>query len=152
MDRTFTEKPLDCKWSGWAKWSDCSQSCGKGSQTRERSIEMLARNGGSPCRGKGKQKRSCQIASCPSKLLSQIQKLSKYFTAPMRTIQQVRPVKYMLNCTKRTTCHSRKTSQTKYHKNLVFSISIFVLFAMAVCVAYFLTCCWPKIAKPIRIL
>ena len=108
MDRTFTEKPLDCKWSGWAKWSDCSQSCGKGSQTRERSIEMLARNGGSPCRGKGKQKRSCQIASCPSKLLSQIQKLSKYFTAPMRTIQQVRPVKYMLSCTKRTTCHTRK--------------------------------------------
>ena len=66
--------PIDCKWTEFSLWSECSQSCGGGVQSRERTIEILARNGGQPCRGETREKRQCNTHKCPRTLfiLSQI--------------------------------------------------------------------------------
>nr|XP_040563799.1 uncharacterized protein LOC121114036 isoform X11 [Lepeophtheirus salmonis] len=56
---------IDCKWSDFSSWSDCSQSCNGGVQFRERKILILARQGGSPCRGERKESRVCSTQQCP---------------------------------------------------------------------------------------
>ena len=61
--------PIDCKWTEFSLWSECSQSCGGGVQSRERTIEILARNGGQPCRGETREKRQCNTHKCPRTFL-----------------------------------------------------------------------------------
>ena len=56
---------MDCKWSDFSAWGECSQSCGSGTQVRERSILMLPRNGGRACRGDARQRRPCNTFKCP---------------------------------------------------------------------------------------
>merc|ERR1711907_766161 len=41
--------PIDCTWTSWGEWSDCTASCGKGKQSRIREIAFLEMNGGKPC-------------------------------------------------------------------------------------------------------
>ena len=62
--------PIDCKWTDYTEWSECSQSCEGGIQTRERTIEILARNGGQPCRGETREKRQCNTHKCPRRFNS----------------------------------------------------------------------------------
>ncbi|CAD6185304.1 unnamed protein product [Caenorhabditis auriculariae] len=48
------------KWSEWEEWSDCSTTCGQGSQKRLRKCVN-----GYECTGPANEMRFCQIASCP---------------------------------------------------------------------------------------
>ena len=53
-------------WSSWGIWSDCSQSCGGGSQTRRRACTSPSpSNGGVGCPGRDVQNRSCNGNGCP---------------------------------------------------------------------------------------
>ena len=60
--------PVDCRWSDYSDWTDCSVTCGSGGvQTRERTILLLARRGGRPCSGESKETRQCNLQKCPRK-------------------------------------------------------------------------------------
>jgi hypothetical protein len=51
----------------WSAWSVCSQKCGSGNQTRERTIKTLPLYGGTPCPTNLKETQSCQDNSqCPT--------------------------------------------------------------------------------------
>lgn len=41
--------PVDCVMSDWSQWTDCSTSCGTGSQMRYRHIKQNPSDGGSLC-------------------------------------------------------------------------------------------------------
>ena len=38
--------PMNCLWSPWSDWSECSAECGEGQMVRERSVVLPAKNGG----------------------------------------------------------------------------------------------------------
>jgi hypothetical protein len=56
--------PIHCNVGTWSDWSTCSKTCGKGFQTRIRSVATHAKHGGYTCPNlKGQQ--SCTVAACP---------------------------------------------------------------------------------------
>jgi len=78
---------VDCEWSSWGSFSDCSKSCGKGEQTRTRDIKTEAENGGKPCGNIFKESNDCNTQACG--------KQSKIFLAV--TIVVVVVAKYCLS-------------------------------------------------------
>ncbi|XP_071117871.1 A disintegrin and metalloproteinase with thrombospondin motifs adt-1-like isoform X2 [Haliotis cracherodii] len=56
--------PVDGVWKTWAAWSECSTSCGKGSQWRQRSCEGPFYHG-QECQGESRQTQECQVRECP---------------------------------------------------------------------------------------
>ncbi|KAF8561358.1 hypothetical protein P879_00953, partial [Paragonimus westermani] len=57
---------VDGDWSVWSPWSECSQPCGHGSQTRSRTCSNPEpRNGGTYCVGENTEARTCLISFCP---------------------------------------------------------------------------------------
>ena len=63
---------VNCKWSDFGSWSNCSAPCGKGEQNRTRTVLAAASNGGNDCTGTHEEKRACKIEECPGtgKILS----------------------------------------------------------------------------------
>lgn len=57
--------PIHGKWKKWGNWSDCSVTCGNGTQTRYRDCSSHG-HGGKDCWGKGLQARPCQKYPCKS--------------------------------------------------------------------------------------
>jgi len=63
-NRPPVHHPLDCEVGAWGDWSDCSLTCGKGLQTRSRSIKE-AIDGGKACGAfVAKEMRNC-FTECP---------------------------------------------------------------------------------------
>ena len=58
---------MNCAWSNWGKFSECSKSCGKGVQKRTRSIVTPAKNGGKACTDPNNEEKVCNIEACPGK-------------------------------------------------------------------------------------
>ncbi|XP_053322587.1 SCO-spondin-like [Spea bombifrons] len=57
---------LDGGWGPWSPWTSCSQTCGKGIQTRSRKCDSpTPQNGGRDCQAEGQQQRDCQDVECP---------------------------------------------------------------------------------------
>ncbi|CAE7372890.1 HMCN1 [Symbiodinium microadriaticum] len=63
---------VDCEWNDWADWSKCVAStapCGRGQETRSRSVQRRAASGEKPslleggraCEGQGVEQRSCHV-------------------------------------------------------------------------------------------
>ena len=53
---------MNCEWSLWGSWSECSVTCGPpgdGLQTRGRHIHQKAENGGRKCTGEKVENRIC---------------------------------------------------------------------------------------------
>jgi hypothetical protein len=49
-------------WSGWAAWSYCSLTCGRGTRTRSRRCDSPPpENGGRDCQGEATQSKECQV-------------------------------------------------------------------------------------------
>ena len=70
MDFSFNAAgpPVDCEYSAFGPWSECSRRCGGGFRSRERSIQILARRGGKPCRGGSRETQICNKQPCPRKM------------------------------------------------------------------------------------
>merc|ERR1712106_142383 len=47
----LTLLPMNCLWSPWSDWTECSTSCGAGKKERQRSVVIPEKNGGA-CLGK----------------------------------------------------------------------------------------------------
>ena len=56
---------VDCEWSRFSDWSECSVSCGGGIQRRRRTILVEADRGGRRCVGRSEETRICNSKSCP---------------------------------------------------------------------------------------
>jgi len=68
MTKSCTQKrPIDCKFSSWHVWTDCSASCGEGHHSRQRRINTKADNGGAPCVGATTEWAKCEVKPCISK-------------------------------------------------------------------------------------
>ncbi len=59
--------PVDCSY-GWTGWSECSASCGTGTQKRDPIIYSWPRNGGRAC--PNTDSRTCNIEACTKDTLS----------------------------------------------------------------------------------
>jgi len=61
------ECPVDCEWSSWMPWTQCSVTCGGGSQTRVRfPNNPAAAYGGADCVGDDEECQDCNLQPCPS--------------------------------------------------------------------------------------
>jgi len=58
--------PRDCTWGPWSQWTTCTVSCGTGPETRSRSPNSTALNGGQPCTGPSTDTRTCDKGCCPT--------------------------------------------------------------------------------------
>jgi Spondin-like TSP1 domain/Thrombospondin type 1 domain len=56
--------PVDCVVSGWSEWSDCSNKCGPGTQTRARKVITQPEHGGMLC-PEQLEKKECMNKRCP---------------------------------------------------------------------------------------
>ena len=67
IDNLIVDGKIDCQWSKFSEWTDCDKTCGGGFQYRDRSIKLLARKGGKPCKGEAREKRKCNNRKCARK-------------------------------------------------------------------------------------
>lgn len=68
LDHTETctdnpECPIDCQWSTWTTWQNCSVSCGVGQEERSRYRQTIAQHNGIACVGATKQTQACGMTS-----------------------------------------------------------------------------------------
>ena len=61
---TFCTDPIDCQWSSWSQFQDCSKSCGVGSQFFQRGQRVKFENGGKDCVGNYIKVEECNIRPC----------------------------------------------------------------------------------------
>jgi len=62
--------PVDCVWSDWGEFEDCSVSCSSGSgdqgkRSRRRLVARAARYDGQPCEGPFEEEAVCSTHACP---------------------------------------------------------------------------------------
>ena len=62
------KKKLDCQWSEWSSYSNCSVPCGTGKQTRSREKTVEEQYGGL-CSGSEEDTIICTLNPCPSKII-----------------------------------------------------------------------------------
>lgn len=56
--------PQPCEVSAWSSWSECSLTCGSGSRSRSRTVDVEAKHGGA-CDDALEAKEDCKLAECP---------------------------------------------------------------------------------------
>jgi len=56
--------PIDCTWSEWDPWGECSKPCGNGTQTRARK-SVPEKDGGAVCDGSSTMNQGCNPTACP---------------------------------------------------------------------------------------
>ena len=57
-------KLVDCRWSDWTMWTQCSKTCGDGTSQRERSQQFKSGGSGNLCKGSYTEEKMCNSA-CP---------------------------------------------------------------------------------------
>ncbi|KAL3040790.1 hypothetical protein OYC64_011733 [Pagothenia borchgrevinki] len=55
---------VDCEWSSWSPWTPCSESCGTGQQSSNRTILQPSLYGGAPCKGPDRRTTTCIAPDC----------------------------------------------------------------------------------------
>jgi hypothetical protein len=85
--------PVDCKLSGWNKWSKCSQHCGGGIKARVRTVKTHASAGGKKCPNHNEIKRCntqpCHWKESPAPMLDYRQRYTVWFTTKQATTGKV---------------------------------------------------------------
>jgi cysteine-rich repeat protein len=56
--------PVDCKYTSWSAWGQCSAQCGIGSHSRKRIVERKSKNGGTPCDRPLTETQQCKTKHC----------------------------------------------------------------------------------------
>jgi len=59
------ECPVDCEWTAWTPWQNCSKSCNVGVTSRSRSKAPIESSGGVPCAGLSNEQKTCNTQGCP---------------------------------------------------------------------------------------
>eukprot|EP00928_Gymnodinium_smaydae_P017931 TRINITY_DN16839_c0_g1_i1.p1 TRINITY_DN16839_c0_g1~~TRINITY_DN16839_c0_g1_i1.p1 ORF type:complete len:1540 (+),score=305.14 TRINITY_DN16839_c0_g1_i1:64-4620(+) len=54
----------DCVFSDWTAWGPCSVQCGTGESSRTRTVQKIAQNGGSGCKGAVEELQKCMVEDC----------------------------------------------------------------------------------------
>jgi len=57
--------PVNCEWTEWGAWADCTRTCGGGRSSRSRLRALEAANGGQDCPGGAVEQRACGTEGCP---------------------------------------------------------------------------------------
>jgi hypothetical protein len=65
-DFFYTFYSVDCKWSDWSEWGDCSKTCGGGVQNATRVKLQEELYDGLPCDGEATRQQDCNPDQCPS--------------------------------------------------------------------------------------
>ena len=60
---------VDCQWTDWGNWTQCSVTCNGGTRTRSRQYLVTAQYGGKGCAGEGIQTNTCNTQPCPGEHL-----------------------------------------------------------------------------------
>ena len=68
------EHPVNCQWSIWSQYSECTKSCGGGTQFKSR-IKIIPESDGGTCLGEYVVTTNCNIQSCQGKLTMYLQLL-----------------------------------------------------------------------------
>jgi len=55
---------VECKWSPWSSWENCTASCGGGVTNRKRYVTQQAAWGGLPCTGGNSEQDACNVQGC----------------------------------------------------------------------------------------
>ena len=55
---------VDCIWSSYGEWTECSKTCGWGLKTAKRKIAQPALYGGKECTGTALSTEKCKLQSC----------------------------------------------------------------------------------------
>ena len=64
----FNYNSVDGGWSEFGDWSDCSATCGGGTQTKTRTCNNPApAHGGLDCQGESGETQNCNTQECPGK-------------------------------------------------------------------------------------
>ena len=61
---TYYTAVVDAEWQDWGQWSQCSVSCGQGSQLRARACSGALFGGNDQCSGDSTDARDCKISEC----------------------------------------------------------------------------------------
>ena len=65
------ELVVDGGWGDYGEWSECSEECGGGSQTRSRSCDSPSpAHGGADCDGESSETRACNEQNCSGDFLT----------------------------------------------------------------------------------
>ena len=73
----YSNNPVDGGWSE-PEWSECSATCGGGTQTRTRTCTNPApAHGGLDCQGESTETQDCNTLPCPGKMNNS--SIKKYF-------------------------------------------------------------------------
>jgi len=62
--------PVDCVWSAFGEWSECSQTYRGCIKSRTRSVQTQASNGGKECEGEFTEDEACNEQECPDYCMS----------------------------------------------------------------------------------
>jgi len=57
--------PIDCQWSAWGAWQNCSKTCNSGFTSRSRDKFPIESNGGAVCAGSSNEQKACNTQGCP---------------------------------------------------------------------------------------
>jgi len=57
--------PIDCRWTQWGSFGECSKTCGGGLKIREREYDPMQINGGVVCPGSAADLLACNLHDCP---------------------------------------------------------------------------------------
>ena len=60
---------VDCEWGDYGDWSECSESCGTGTEFRDRAVKISAQNGGEACTGEAREQKECNTHPCAGRLM-----------------------------------------------------------------------------------
>ena len=58
---------VDCEWGDYGDWSECSESCGNGTEFRDRVVKISAQHGGQNCTGEAREQKQCNTHPCAGK-------------------------------------------------------------------------------------
>ena len=55
---------VNCEWSSYGNWSECSVTCGNGQKRSNRTILKPALHGGIECEGNSSKVEKCNLEAC----------------------------------------------------------------------------------------